>query len=141
MKITILGQEYKLHFGVSFVNEVDKAYFIDGGDMRFGTGVNNVWIKLQNSDPWALYVTIHAAIIGEHDLTTDEFDEWIDSLTEEEFESFFEKLPTELEKARQTGLLITKYKAALKKIENQAVKKLKKTAEVEGKSTLKNTSK
>lgn len=126
MKITILGQEYKLHFGVAFVNSVDQAFYIDAQSMHFGTGVNNVWIKLQNTDPYALYITIRGAICNQHDLTTDEFDEWVDDMTQEEFESFFEKLPIELEKARQTGILIMNYKKNLKEVEKKAAEGLKK---------------
>lgn len=121
MKITLNGTEYQLHFGVGFVRALDKIHSVDVGGIEYGTGVNMTYMKLQGSNPYILFQTLQAALIGEYDLTEEDFDKWVDSLeSDKAYTSFFKELLTNLEKQRQTGTLISNYKKTLKDLEKQA---------------------
>lgn len=123
MKITLNGTEYPLNFGVGFIRALDKIYGVGIVNVEYGLGVNSVYMKMQSSDPYALFETLQAALTGEHDLTEEEFDQWVDSLESDKvYTSFFKELLTNLETRRQTGTLISNYKKTLKKIEKEMKK-------------------
>lgn len=121
MKITIDGTEYKLHFGVAFIHELDEKHNFKTAGGTFGTGVNNIYARLQTPNPYPLYEALHAALITQIDLTEDQFDDWVDSLKSvKEFTDFFDKFVKQLETQRQTKPLITNYKKVMKDLEKQS---------------------
>lgn len=121
MKITLNGTEYPLHFGVGFVRALDKIYSVDMDGIEYGTGVNMTYMKLQGSNPFILFQTLQAALIGEYDLTEADFDNWVDSLESDgAYTGFFKELLKNLEKQRQTGTLIKNYKKVLKQMTKAA---------------------
>lgn len=108
MEIKIQGKVYPLHFGMKFVRELDKKYNQDQG-IKFGIGVKTIYARLNSSDPFALYEALHASLNGDDgiDVTMDMFDEWVNSLPDDDgYTDFFEEYVTALKNARMAKPLI-----------------------------------
>ncbi|GAK31004.1 hypothetical protein WOSG25_061340 [Weissella oryzae SG25] len=132
MKITLNGEEHKLNFGLRFVRELDKEYSVDMDGIKYGTGVNMVWLKLQSSDPYVMYQALRAALAGDIELTEDMFDSWVDSLEDDKaYTAFFAELMKTLETQRQTGTLVATYKKNLAKLQKIADKESKESVKVQ----------
>ena len=121
MEVVIDNQSYKLHFGVRFVEELDKKSSLDAGPIKFGTGVTSIYAKLHSPNPYPMYEALHAALITQIDLTEDQFDVWVDSFkTDKQYENFFDKFIKELKNARQTKFLIRNYEQQMQELTKEA---------------------
>lgn len=133
MYVKIDGKNYELHFGVRFVRELDKKYSIEG-PVEFGTGVNNIYARLQSPNPYALYEALHAALQPDLDLTEKEFDIWVDSFkSEQEYTRFFGLFTKELKNHRQTRPLVKNYE----KVMNEVKKQFEKEKNLKAQDTMK----
>lgn len=66
MKITINKKEYTLHFGLDFIEALDKTEIIDRNGMQVGMGTQmNVGLLADSRNPKYLVNIVHAALTTE----------------------------------------------------------------------------
>ena len=63
MNLTINGKEYELHFGLDFINYLDKKYFIEEQGFKLGHGLLTVVTQIEMGNPLVLVDLILAATI------------------------------------------------------------------------------
>lgn len=123
MKINLKGKEYQLNFGIGFIHAMDQIYNTEVGGIEYGTGVNTIYIKLQGTNPYDIFLAIQAALKNEYDFTEEDFDEWVESFkSDKEYVGFIKELSKTLETQRSTGNLIKAYKQGMKQIEKELQK-------------------
>lgn len=84
MKYTINNKEYELHFGLKFLRELDKIYTHEFGAIKFGLGVQKVFLMLSQFNAVALSDVLYAGLSTDPDMPTrTEIDNHIESLSAE----------------------------------------------------------
>ena len=61
MELTIGGKEYKLAFGMKFIERLDHLYAQDLDGVKFGMGVESIVMYLKMENPTSLFFGIKAA--------------------------------------------------------------------------------
>ncbi len=97
MIIKINKNEYNIHFGLSFVREMDKLYEIQSNGVRLGLGVENAIIGITQLSPVKIFEIIKCATVGQQPKLKDaDIDKFIEE--HEDFEGlcddFLELLKT-----------------------------------------------
>ena len=111
MQLEINGKEHDLHFGLDFIEELDKKYIIKSNGAEFGMGVNTALVYLRQENPRILVDLIHAATSTENMRPgVTEIKRWLEQL--EDLEWLFENLNEELGKQPMTKRAVAKMKKA-----------------------------
>lgn len=135
MQLKINGSEYNLYFGVGFVRELDKKYFLTSMQgIKFGQGLDKGIPELLGQSHVTLSDMLHAATVSERQRPVQaEVDKYIDDLSVEELEQLFDEVIEELKKQNIAG-------AKIKMIED-SVKLLQQTVPKEKDETPKKSTK
>jgi len=101
MVLTINSKEYELNFGIGFLRETDKKYFVEKAGIKFGASMDLKIPYLLAGDTVTLSDVLYAAT---HALKSrpaqKDIDTYIDSA--EDIEALFEEVVDELKKSNAT---------------------------------------
>ena len=123
MLLNIRDKEYELNFGVGFLRELDKKYFVTRNGEKFGASMDLKIPLLLTGDIVTLSDILYA---GMHALKSrpnqSDIDKYIDEV--EDVEAFLEEVFDELKKSNATKMQVTRILAALEaeKAEKTGVK-------------------
>lgn len=93
MNLTINGKDYALNFGIKFIREVDKQTETITNGIKFSTGLNPILSQLVQGSITALADIIkYATITNASRPSADEIDEYIDSLSADEYDTLVENV-------------------------------------------------
>lgn len=104
-EITIKDKVYPLHFGLDFINEMDKRYSIESSiGLKFGAGMQSVLYYLEQWNPSVLIEIILAATHTQKSIPSRvDIETWLE---EQDLEELFERFLLALKKAPMTGIQI-----------------------------------
>lgn len=105
MQITISGKDYDIHFGMKFIRELDKKYYIDQNGVHFGAGLETVMINLFTANPAALSDILYLGTCTEkvRPMPT-EVDAYIEAVAEEgKMDELFDRVRDELKNSPLTA--------------------------------------
>lgn len=118
MQVTINDKDYDLNFGIGFLRELDKKYFIERNGAKFGDSMALKIPMLLAKDTVTLadilYTATHALKSRPSQKSIDAF---IDSV--EDIEVLFDEVIEELKKSNATKSQVAKLLAHLKKTEEE----------------------
>ena len=99
MELTIDGKAHNFHFGIKFLSELDKAHELTEQGMSFGAGLEQTLPKLLlMNDPATLVEYLKMANKTEKTvLSESKIIDYLEGLTEDEYDALFEKVSEELE--------------------------------------------
>jgi Phage protein. len=107
MNLKINGKDYKLHFGVAFVHELDTRHKMIQSGLQFGQGLATVTAMLAMGNPAILVDLIQAATITEtFPPAKIEIERYIDSV--EDMEALINNFLELLETSPTTKLMMKK---------------------------------
>lgn len=104
-EVTIKDKVYPLHFGLDFINEMDKRYSIESAvGLKFGAGMQSVIYYLEQWNPTVLIELILGAT---HTLKSipsrKDIEEWLE---EQDLEDLFNRFLLALKQAPMTGIQV-----------------------------------
>lgn len=103
MILRIKDKEYNVHFGIKFIRELDKKYFLEEKGAKFGAGLELKVTALYNCDTVALSEILYLGTCTEKSRPSmDEIDEYIENC--ENLEGLFDEVLSELKKGNATRL-------------------------------------
>lgn len=119
MQLNINGKDMTLHFGIDFIEELDKKYVVESNGAKFGMGVNTVLVYLNQGNPTVLPTLIHAAT-STVDMRPGETEikRWVENY--EDLDGLFESFLSELSTQRMTKGAVEKMKRAQEKAKTEA---------------------
>lgn len=116
MQLDINGKEHTLHFGLDFIEELDKKFIVKSNGAEFGMGVNISLSYLKQENPRILVDLIHAATSTENTRPgITEIKRWVEQL--EDLEWLFEGINEELGKQPMTKRAVAKMQKAMEEAE------------------------
>ncbi len=127
MVMTINGQDYPVRFGIGFVRELDKKYFVESkSGVKFGYGLETEVPMLLTNDVITLAEVLYLSTCTEEKRPTQaEVDEYIDGV--DDIEALFAETLGELKKHNATRLVVARITEDLEKAKQTgAVAKQKK---------------
>lgn len=119
MKITLNGKDYQLYFGIRFIRELDKKYWFGEETVKFASGLENAWFKLQAGDLVMLNDVIAAALSTQITFTDANFDAWYVTLTDKQITEICDELVKNLERQPMTKKRVLTYKKNLAALSGQ----------------------
>lgn len=120
MVLTINGTDHELNFGVRFVRELDKKYYVESqGGIKFGTGIETRVPMLLTGDAVTLAEFIYTALDtdGKKKPTMQDIDNYVDSV--EDIEALFDEVIEELKKQNATKMKMKEFTDRLKQEEKK----------------------
>ena len=105
MNITISGKEYGVYFGMKFIRELDKKYYIDERGLRFGAGLETVMINLFTGNPAALSDVLYMGTCAEKTRPMpSEVDDYVEIVAAEgKLDELFDNVRAELKNSPMTA--------------------------------------
>lgn len=119
MKITYQGVDHNLYFGIAFVRELDKKYWLGDPAAPFGVGVESAWLQLSRFNFVTLNDVIAAGLVTEMTFTDKDFDQFFAEMGEPKMKKLCEELVKNLEAAPMTKSRVKVYKNNLKQVQEQ----------------------
>lgn len=128
MLLKIKGEEYRVRFGVGFVRELDKKYYVQNNtSVKYGLGIETQVPLLLTGDPVTLSEFLYVGTCAEEKRPAPaDVDAFIDGV--EDVEVLFDEVIEELKKSNATRVKVGKLQNSLKEQE-EAEKARKKAAE------------
>lgn len=112
MQLNIKGKEYDLNFGIGFLRELDKRYFIERNNMKFGASMDFKIPLLLAGDTVTLSDIIYA---GTHAYKSrpsqPDVDAYIDEV--EDIDKLLEEVVDELKKSNATKVQVIRIHRAM----------------------------
>lgn len=126
MIIKIKDKELELNFGVRFLREIDKiteqTITANGYQQKFSEGINVFIPKLLLKDSVTVATLLQCALWKEKGkFSINDIDDYIDTLTLDEYDRLVEDILLELEAANGTKKVVTMVKEQLKNEMNMQV--------------------
>lgn len=116
MQLTINGKEYEFKFGVAFIAELDATHALTVDGAKFGAGLELTLpsiINMQNVTMLVEYLVAankqEKARVGLKNIQ-----DYIDGLTQDEYQELFDRVIEELTNATVTGLKVKALNKAAK---------------------------
>jgi len=107
MQLTINGKEYDLNFGIGFLRELDKKYFIERNGAKFGNSMEMKIPMLLAKDTVTLADVLYVATCALKKRPSQiDIDAFIDSV--EDIEAIFDEVIEELKKSNATKSQVAK---------------------------------
>lgn len=127
MILKIKDKEYRVKFGVGFVRELDKKYYVQGNtSVKYGLGVETQVPNLLTGDPVALAEFLYLGTYAEEKRPSQaEVDAYIDEA--EGMETLFDEVIEELRRSNATRVKVGELERNLK--EQKELEKARKKAE------------
>ena len=123
MKITYQGKDHELYFGIAFIRELDKKYWLGDAAAPFGVGVESAWLQLNRQNMVMLSDVIAAGLVTEMTFTDKDFDQLFTEVGEDTLIKLCAELVKNLEAAPMTRSRVKIYKASLKAVQEANAKK------------------
>lgn len=120
MVLTINGTDHELNFGVRFVRELDKKYYVESqGGIKFGTGIETRVPMLLTGDAVTLAEFIYTALATDSKKkpTMQDIDNYVDHV--EDIEALFDEVIEELKKQNATKMKMKEFTDRLKQEEKK----------------------
>lgn len=128
MNLTINGKDYTLNFGIKFIREVDKQTETVTNGIKFSTGLNPILSQLVQGSITALADIIkYATITNATRPSADEIDEYIDSLSADEYDTLVENVLETIKESnagRKAFLAVEKEEAKQAEMQAKMMEKL-----------------
>lgn len=128
MNLTINGKDYTLNFGIKFIREVDKQTETVTNGIKFSTGLNPILSQLVQGSITALADIIkYATITNTSRPSADEIDEYIDSLSADEYDTLVENVLEAIKESnagRKAFLAVKKEEAKQAEMQAKMMEKL-----------------
>ncbi len=126
MLLKIKGEEYRVSFGVGFVRELDKKYYVQNNtSVKYGLGIETQIPLLLTGDPVTLSEFLYVGTCAEEKRPIPaDVDAFIDEV--EDVEALFDEVIEELKKSNATKVKVGKLQNSLK--EQEEAEKLRKKA-------------
>lgn len=128
MNLTINGKDYTLNFGIKFIREVDKQTETVTNGIKFSTGLNPILSQLVQGSITALADIIkYATITNATRPSADEIDEYIDSLSADEYDTLVENVLETIKESnagRKAFLAVKKEEAKQAEMQAKMMEKL-----------------
>lgn len=114
MELKINGEIKKFVFGIKFVRELDKKYFIESNGIKFGTGLSTKLMEIYSGSVVALADVLYFATSTESNRPSlDEIENYLENC--EDIEKVFDETLSEIESNNAGKLIVRDTKKALKK--------------------------
>lgn len=107
MVIEIDGKDIELKFGLKFIHELDKEYFIVREGMKYGTGVQYIFSNLLMRNP----LILADIIVNASNVSKSKAEKFVEEC--EDIEALFDDFLERLETAPMTKLQIKAIKSSL----------------------------
>lgn len=119
MLLKIKNEEYRVKFGVGFVRELDKKYYVQNNtSVKYGLGIETQVPLLLTGDPVTLSEFLYVGTFAEEKRPTQaDIDAFIDGA--EDVEALFDEIIEELKKSNATRIKVGKLQDSLKKQEEE----------------------
>ena len=111
MNLTISGKDHELHFGLDFINYLDKKYYVEQNGFKLGQGLTYTVAQIELGNPSILVDLIVAGTITGNKAKPEEIKTFIE--TEADIEVLMNDFLSSLEKApvirfnmKKLGLLL-----------------------------------
>lgn len=112
-QIEINGKTYNLHFGISFIREMDKRYEVKGSGVSFGMGIQSAVIYLQDFNPVVIAdIILSATHTSKASPSLSDIEAWIEEQGDD-LEKVFDDFLSTLKTAPMTKLKVGKTLAAM----------------------------
>ncbi len=113
MNITIKENDYEVKFGIGFIRELDKKYFVQNQIGKFGAGLETKIPMLLTNDVITLSEFLYLGTCTDKKRPTQqEIDAYVDET--EDIEALFAEVVEELKKQNATKLKMKEFEEALK---------------------------
>lgn len=120
MTIEINGKEHEIHFGIRFVNELDKAFA--GDQARYGLGIAYALPRMLDGDAAALAKVLYLATCTEKNRPKeDDVNTYVEEV--DDIEALIQEVIDELKKANATKIKAVKMMRIFEEEQNKADKK------------------
>lgn len=116
MQLKINGKDVEFKFGIRFLRELDKHYYMEKNDIKFGLGLDLSLTQILAGYPEYLATYLYCANKAmKVKVTQDDIDEYLESL--DDLEPIFDEVIKELSEGNATKSKVTAAQAALKQNE------------------------
>ena len=114
MELKINGEVKEFIFGIKFIRELDKKFFIDNNGMKFGAGLSIGLPQLYSGNSAVLSDVLYAATTTEKKRPSlSDLDDYIDGC--KDIESLFESVLEEIESSNAGKLVARQLKESMEK--------------------------
>jgi len=121
MLLTISGKEYEIKFGIRFLRELDKKYFVESNNVKYGQGLELKVPQILTGDILTLAEFLYLGMCTEKSKPTQaQIDEFLDET--EDIEALFDEVTEELKKQNATKLKMRELVKYLKAVEQDVEK-------------------
>jgi len=113
MQLAIGNKEYNFRFGIKFIRELDKKYYIEKDGLKFGAALELKIPLILTGDAVALAELLYAATVTETKRPSqDSIDEYVENT--EDIDGLFTEVVEELKKGNATKLKMQQVEKSLK---------------------------
>lgn len=119
MILKIKGEEYRVKFGIGFVRELDKKYYVqNNASVKYGLGVETQVPLLLTGDPVTLSEFLYMGTCAEEKRPSQaDIDEFLDEV--EDIEELFDSVVEELKRSNATRVKVGNLISSLKEQEEK----------------------
>lgn len=119
MQITLADKEHTLYFGIAFIREMDKRYWLGDAAAPFGVGVESAWLQLSRYNMVMLKDVLAAGLVTDFTFTDKDFDQFFEANGEDALDKLCDELVKNLEALPQTKSRVKAYKTNLQEMAKQ----------------------